>query len=128
MAQAEGAAYEAAGGLTMGADPLAHAVAMVSDSSWFSVRKEAKSHGRRHLVEGAPLGPGTAVLLLEDVVTTGASILQALDAVEDTGAHVVLAATLLDRGDQAARRLAERAVAYRPLATYRDLEIAPIGG
>ncbi|MFP5319363.1 MAG: orotate phosphoribosyltransferase [Acidimicrobiia bacterium] len=128
LAAREGVSFDAAGGLTMGADHLSHAIAVVSGASWFSVRKEAKGHGRRQRIEGAALGPGTSVLLLEDVVTTGGSILQALDAVEETGARVVLATTLLDRGEAAAGRLADRKVPYRPLATYSDLEILPIGG
>ena len=128
LARGEGVAFEAVGGLTMGADPLAHAISVLSGAAWFSVRKQAKEHGRQQLIEGSPPGPGTTVLLLEDVVTTGGSILQALDAVEATGAQVVLATTLLDRGDLAGPRLAARGVPYRPLATYRDLEIVPIGG
>jgi len=128
LAAEEGAAFDAVGGLTMGADPLAHAVAVVSGRSWFAVRKAAKEHGRQQLIEGSVLGPDTRVLLVEDVITTGGSILQALDAVEATGATVVLATTLLDRGTTAAGRLEARSVRYRPLATYRDLEIAPIGG
>ncbi|HWC10306.1 MAG TPA: phosphoribosyltransferase family protein, partial [Acidimicrobiales bacterium] len=102
-------------------------VAVVSGARWFSVRKEAKGHGRRRAVEGAELRAGVAVLLVEDVVTTGRSMLQALDAVEATGATVVLAVTLLDRGDVAGRSLAERDVSYAPLATYRDLGIDPVG-
>ena len=110
-----GIAFDAVGGLTMGADPLAHAVAVVSGARWFSVRKEAKGHGRQRAVEGAELGAGV-------------SVLQALDAVEATGATVVLAVTLLDRGDLAGPALAGRGVAYAPLATYRDLGIDPVGG
>lgn len=120
-------AFDAVGGLTMGADPLAHAVAVLAGARWFSVRKEAKQHGRGRLIEGAELGPGTAVLLVEDVVTTGRSVLAALDAVEAAGARPVLAVTLLDRGDAAGRALAARGVAYEPLATYRDLGIPPVG-
>ena len=122
-----GMAFDAVGGLTMGADPLAHAVAVVSGARWFSVRKEAKGHGRQRAVEGAELGDGVSVLLVEDVVTTGRSMLQALDAVEGTGARVVLAVTLLDRGEMAARALAGRGVAYAPLATFHDLGIDPVG-
>ncbi len=122
-----GIAFDAVGGLTMGADPLAHAVAVVSGAKWFSVRKEAKGHGRQRAVEGAELGPGMSVLVVEDVVTTGRSILQALDAVEGTGATAVLAVTVLDRGDVAARALGDRGVAYAPLATYADLGIDPVG-
>jgi len=128
LAAGAGAVYTAVGGLTMGADHLSHAIAVVSGASWFSVRKEAKEHGRGRRIEGAELGPTTPVLLLEDVVTTGGSILQALDAVEEAGAPVVLATALVDRGTAAAARLAARGVPYRPLATYADLEIVPIGG
>lgn len=127
LAAGESAEFDAVGGLTMGADPLAHAIAVVSGASWFSVRKAAKDHGRGQRIEGAVLGAGRRVLLLEDVVTTGGSILEALDAVEATGARVVLATALLDRGTQAAGRLSARSVLYRPLCTYRDLQIAPIG-
>jgi orotate phosphoribosyltransferase len=126
-AASAGVAFDAVGGLTMGADPLAHAVAVVSGARWFSVRKESKQHGRGRLVEGAELGPGTSVLLVEDVVTTGRSLLQALDAVEATGASVVLAVTLLDRGETAGPAVRARGVAYAPLTTYRDLGIDPVG-
>jgi len=128
LAAEEGVAYQAVGGLTMGADPLSHAIAVVSGASWFSVRKEAKGHGRQRQIEGAVVGPGTPVLLIEDVVTTGGSIFQALDAVEQAGARVVMATTLVDRGTVAADRFAARNVRYRALATYADLEIVPIGG
>ncbi|MCA1691210.1 MAG: orotate phosphoribosyltransferase, partial [Actinobacteria bacterium] len=93
LAVAAEAPFDVVGGLTMGADPLAHAVALVSGASWFSVRKQAKEHGRQQLVEGAALGPGSRALVLEDVITTGASILQAIDAAQAAGASVVLATT-----------------------------------
>jgi len=126
-ASALGIEYDAVGGLTMGADPLSHGVALVASKQWFAVRKEAKAHGRQKLVEGAELVAGLPVLLVDDVVSTGASILQALDAVEATGARIVLAVTLLDRGDVTAVAMAERGIPYSPLATYRDLAIDPIG-
>lgn len=123
-----GVRFDAVGGLTMGADPLAHAVAVVSGARWFSVRKESKQHGRGRLVEGAELSPGMSVLLVEDVVTTGRSMLQALDAVDATGATTVLAVTLLDRGETAGQAVRARGVRYAPLATYEDLGIEPVGG
>ena len=127
QAAALGIRFDAVGGLTMGADPLSHAIAVVSGARWFAVRKESKQHGRGQLVEGAELGPGTSVLLVEDVVTTGRSMLQALDAVEATGARAVLAVTLLDRGETAGPAVAARGVPYAPLGTYRDLGIDPVG-
>ncbi len=121
-----GVAFDAVGGLTMGSDPIAHAVAVVADTRWFTVRKQSKQHGKQQRIEGAQLTASTRVLLVEDVVTTGGSIVQALDAVEATGAEVVLAVTLVDRGDFAAPELERRGVPYRPLATYRDLGIDPV--
>ncbi|HTW99261.1 MAG TPA: orotate phosphoribosyltransferase, partial [Acidimicrobiales bacterium] len=117
---------DAAGGLTMGADPLAHAVALLAGCDWFSVRKQAKSHGGGRRIEGADLGPGRDVLLLEDTVSTGTSILAALDAVRETGARVVLACAVLDRADVAEDAFATRGVPFVSLLTYRDLGIEPL--
>ncbi|MFN2606318.1 MAG: orotate phosphoribosyltransferase [Acidimicrobiales bacterium] len=121
-----GIVFDAVGGLTMGADPLAYSVAVVSGCRWFSVRKEAKGHGRGRRIEGAELGPGAEVVIAEDVTSTGRAMLEALDAVEEVGATAVLAVTLVDRGDTAAPALAARGVPYAPLATYRDLGIDPL--
>ena len=118
--------WDAAGGLTMGADQFAHGLAIVADRDWFVVRKQAKERGTKQRVEGAAIGEGTRVLLVEDVISTGGSLLQALDAVEATGARVVFATTLVDRGDCVAPKLAARGVAYAPVLTYRDLGIEPI--
>jgi len=128
VAQAEerGIAFDAVGGLTMGADPLAYSVAVVSGARWFSVRKAAKEHGRGRRIEGAELGPGVAVLLVEDVTSTGRSMLEALDVIEESGATAVLAVTLVDRADVAAGALDARGVPYAPLATYGDLGIDPL--
>lgn len=122
-----GVTFDAVGGLTMGADPLAHAVALLSERDWFSVRKEAKVHGKQKLIEGTELQASARVLLVDDVVTTGASIVKAMDAVRDIGAQVVLAVTLVDRGDVATKYMEEQGVLYRPLASYRDLGIEPVG-
>jgi orotate phosphoribosyltransferase len=86
-----------------------------------------RPQGVFELRRGFSIEPGTRVLMVEDVVTTGRSLLQALDAVEATGASVALAVTLLDRGDVAGRTLADRGVAYAPLATYAHLGIEPVG-
>ncbi|HVC25889.1 MAG TPA: hypothetical protein VND23_09040 [Acidimicrobiales bacterium] len=123
---ATGVGWDAIGGMTMGADPVAHAAALIGDRSWYSVRKAEKSHGSRRRIEGCDLGPGARVVVFEDTVTTGRSLLEALEAVSTTGADVVLACTMLDRGDAGARLLARREIAYLSLLTYRDLEIEPI--
>lgn len=126
LAEEAGASFDAVGGLTMGADALSHAVALLTGSKWFSVRKQTKSHGQRRLVEGAELRPGTRVYLLDDVISTGGSILQALDAVSGEGAEVSLAASLVDRGKTAKDRLAEKGVVFRSVFTYEDLKIDPV--
>lgn len=123
-----GVDFDAVGGLTMGADHLAHGAAIVAGCSWFVVRKEAKGRGTNRLIEGAAVGPGTRVLLVDDVVTTGGSIEQAYEAVTATGAAVVAAVTLLDRGDVATAWFAGMGVPYLPLLTYRDLGIEAVGG
>lgn len=119
--------FDAVGGLTLGADHFSHGVALVADKQWFVVRKRRKGRGTDQLVEGAAIGPGTRVLLVDDVVSTGGSIRQAHEAVLATGAEVVLASTLVDRGDSARAFFRSVDVPYAPLLTYDDLGIPPIG-
>lgn len=121
-----GIEFDAAGGPTMGADALAVGIAAVANCSWFFVRKEAKDRGTRRMIEGCQIGTGSAVVVVEDVISTGGSLLKAIDAIIETGARVVAAITLVDRGDAAAPKLAERSIPYFPMATYRDLGIDPI--
>ena len=128
LERVQGLTFDAVGGLTMGADQFAHVVAVLADSQWFVVRKEPKGRGTNQLVEGAAVGEGTRVLLVEDVVTTGGSIQKAYDAITALGAEVVGAVTLVDRGEVAARFFEERSVPYVALVTYRDLGIEPVGG
>jgi orotate phosphoribosyltransferase len=98
-----GLAPDAVGGLTMGADPVACAIA---HASWlagrpvhaFSVRKEPKEHGTGRRVEGC-FREGDGVVVLEDVVTTGGSALRACDSVATEGGRVLAVATLIDRGE-----------------------------
>jgi len=127
LAHNVGAEFDAVGGLTLGADAFATGVALLTDKKWFVVRKKAKEHGKGRRIEGANLGPGVRVLLVDDVVTTGGSILEALGVVTATGATITLAVTLVDRGDVAAERFADLGVAYHPLITYGDLGIQPVG-
>lgn len=120
--------FDAVGGLTMGADQFAHGVALVADKEWFVVRKAPKGRGTNRLIEGAQLDPDSRVLLVEDTVTTGGSIQKAYEAVvAESGAQVVLALTVLDRGDVAAAYFEERDVPYHPLLTYRDVGIPAVG-
>ncbi|HVB06096.1 MAG TPA: hypothetical protein VNF07_07635 [Acidimicrobiales bacterium] len=127
IAALEGVDYVAIGGMTMGADPLSHAVALLSGKRWYSVRKAEKDHGAGRRIEGSELGPATPVVVFEDTVSTGQSLLDALDVVKETGAPIAACLTVLDRGEVASRRFAERGVSYLPLLTYRDLGIEPLG-
>jgi orotate phosphoribosyltransferase len=126
LARSLGIVFDAVGGMTMGADPIALAVAMTTDAQWFSVRKEAKRHGRQRRIEGAELAEGDRVLLVEDVTTTGSSILEALDALEEIGAVVVLATPLVDRGELTRQAFDSKKIRYEPLLTYKDLGIDPV--
>lgn len=121
-----GITFSAIGGMTMGADPVAHAVALVSGSSWFSVRKAEKDHGSKRRIEGATIDAGASVVAFEDTVSTGRSVLEAIEVLESAGAHVVAACTLLDRGDAASGIFERRNIAYFPIFTYLDLGIDPI--
>ncbi len=103
LVRAQFAEAVAVGGLTMGADPLASAVSTVSflggvPLSAFLVRKEPKGHGTGQWVEGLTLLPGGAkVVILEDVVTTGASTIKAIERARAEGLTPIGAVTLVDR-------------------------------
>ena len=114
----------AVGGLTMGADaPACAALAGGADVKAFFVRKETKSHGLQRQIEGPPLEPGERCLIVEDVVTTGGSTIQAIEAVRGAGHSVVGVTTILDRLAGGAERIAEAAggAPYEPLATIDDV-------
>ncbi|MBA3397320.1 MAG: orotate phosphoribosyltransferase [Deltaproteobacteria bacterium] len=92
----------AIGGLTLGADPLATATSVISfqvgrPRAAFIVRKEPKGHGTNQWVESAGLKPGAPVVILEDVVTTGAATLKAIERSRLAGLIVVHAVALVDR-------------------------------
>ena len=127
VAARRGIDFDAVGGLTLGADQFAHGLAIVADTRWFVVRKQAKGRGTDRLVEGCRLDHDTRVLLVDDVVTTGGSIQKAYAEVLQTGAQVVLAATLVDRGDVAREFFAREGVPYEPLLTYEDLGVVNRG-
>jgi orotate phosphoribosyltransferase len=126
LADLNGIVFDAVGGLTMGADPLAHGVAMVTGKAWFSVRKEQKQRGREQWIEGTRLQPGARVLLVDDVISTGGSTAQAYDRVVAAGAVVTGVIPMVDRGEVAAELFASRNVPFVALVTFRDLGIEPI--
>lgn len=102
------------GGLTMGADPIAYAIAHRSFMEGapldaFSVRKKAKEHGTGQRIEGG-LPSGARCLMVEDAMTTGGSTLRAIDAVEEYGSVVIGVLTLVDRSESAAERFNARGI------------------
>jgi orotate phosphoribosyltransferase len=115
----------AIGGLTMGADAMAFAVAAVAATRGrelrsFSVRKEAKEHGGGGRIAGA-LEPGDKVVITEDAVTRGVSMLEAAEVVRAAGADPVLLLPLVDRGGTVAAMAAEAGIPLHALVTALDL-------
>ena len=115
--------YDAAGGLTLGADPVGSAIMHASAGAVdaFVVRKTEKAHGMQQRVEG-PAVDGRRVLVVEDVSTTGSSPLAAVEALREAGADVVGVATIVDRGGGAAIEAA--GLAYRSAFTLADLGLS----
>ena len=122
-AEAQRLAATAVGGLTMGADPIAcAALAAGADVKAFFVRKEVKGHGLQRRIEGPPLEPGDRCLIVEDVVTSGGSTLQAIEAVREAGHEIVGVVAVLDRLAGGGDAIAAAAGApYVPLATIDDV-------
>jgi orotate phosphoribosyltransferase len=117
---------QAIGGLTMGADPIAHAVSMVSlvkgrPINSFSVRKQQKEHGMIKLVDG-DVQPGDRVVIVEDVVTTGSSTLQAIDAAQNFGLEIVEVITLVDREEGGKKAIEEKVPKVEAVITLSELQ------
>lgn len=115
----------AVGGLTMGADAMAFSLAGIAatrgrDLRAFSVRKEVKDHGGGGRIAGA-LEPGDKVVITEDAVTRGVSMLEAAEVVREAGAEVVLLMPLVDRGGTVTAMAAEHGIPVRALVTAPEL-------
>jgi orotate phosphoribosyltransferase len=116
-------AYEAVGGLTLGADPVAYAMLAAASNRGtpvdaFVVRKTEKTHGLQRRIEG-PDVRGRRVLAVEDTSTTGASVLAAVDALQQAGAEIAGVAVLVERG--ARPKIEERGLPYRAVFELADL-------
>ena len=117
--------FEAVGGLTLGADPVAgammHAAAAAGERlDAFVVRKEGKAHGLQQRIEG-PAVTGRRVLAVEDTSTTGASVLTAVAALREAGAHVIGLAVIVDRNTGAKEAVEATGLSYRAAMSARDL-------
>lgn len=128
LEQLEGARIDLIGGLEMGAVPLAVAVAVASQARGrplqaFFVRKQAKEHGAKKLVEGLAPGEslaGRRVVILEDVTTTGSSAMRAIEAVRADGATVDRVITVVDRREGAAEAFRAAGIPFTAILTAAD--------
>ena len=113
----------AVGGLTMGADPVAcAALAGGADVKAFFIRKETKAHGLARRIEGPLLAPGDRCIVLEDVVSTGGSTIQAIAALQEGGHEIVGVVSVLDRLMGGGERITAAAGApYVALTTIDDV-------
>jgi orotate phosphoribosyltransferase len=123
--------FAAVGGMSIGADPIVGGVLTVAAQRGrpllgFLVRKEAKEHGTKRMVEG-PVQPGSRVVIVDDVITTGGSSLQAIDRALEVGCQVVCAVGVCDRLQGGAKAFADRGIPFRSLLTIRDFGIEESG-
>ena len=117
--------YDAVGGLTLGADPVATAMMHAAHGRGrrldaFVVRKGEKQHGLQRRIEGPDVA-GRRVLAVEDTSTTGGSVLTAVEALREAGAHVVAVAVIVERG--AASAIEAAGLAYRSAYSPTDLAL-----
>ncbi|MBI1349318.1 orotate phosphoribosyltransferase [bacterium] len=121
--------YDGIGGMSIGADPIVGGVLTAAAESQrslagFLVRKEAKGHGTNKYVEG-PVLPGSKVIVIDDVVTTGGSALQAVDRVTEFGCEVVGVVGIVDRMEGGAKNFADRGLPFWALLKITDFGIEP---
>ncbi|MEP6637106.1 MAG: orotate phosphoribosyltransferase [Acidobacteriota bacterium] len=115
------------GGLTMGADWMALSIGIAAqledpptDVKTFSVRKSAKKHGLHKLIEGN-FASGQSVVVVDDVITTGGSTLQAIEAIEQAKGHVAFVVVLVDREEGGRGAIEDRGYSVVPIFTREDL-------
>ena len=119
---------QAIGGLTLGADPVAYAVALAARAEGvpldaFTVRKQAKTHGTGRRIEGC-VAPQASVVVVEDVITTGGSAHEAIAAVEAEGGRVLGVLAVVDREEGGRAALEQAGYGVEVLVTVTDLGLA----
>jgi len=119
---------KAVAGMTLGADPIVTAISVMShiqgrDVAALIVRKEPKKHGTMRFIEGPRLERGARVAVVDDVVTTGASLVKSIERVEDEGYQVVQALAILDRMEGGMEELLRAGYRLDALFTRDDLNI-----
>jgi orotate phosphoribosyltransferase len=117
----------AIGGLTLGADPIALSIGIAAQREnsatplqVFTVRKAVKEHGRQKRIEGN-FSAGNSVVIVDDVVTTGGSTIQAIDAIEEAGGQVAFVLVLLDRQEGGRENIEQRGHKVVSIFTRADL-------
>lgn len=113
--------FDAVGGIVVGAIPVAMAVANVTGKNAFAVRKEAKDHGDSSSLIAGPLEAGQKVLIVEDTVTTGGSLMESVKAVQDMGCEIVAVAALLDRGGEITKKCEDMGLTFVSSISAPDL-------
>lgn len=121
--------FDAIGGMSIGADPIIGGVLTVAAEQGrkldgFLIRKEAKGHGTNRYVEG-PVSPSARVVVIDDVVTTGGSSLQAAERITEFGCRVIQVVGVIDRLEGGAANFRERNIPFRSLLSIRDFGISP---
>jgi orotate phosphoribosyltransferase len=121
------------GGLTMGADPVALSIGMAAQEEdpstplqVFTVRKKAKEHGRLKRIEGN-FSAGDSVVVVDDVITTGGSTLQAIEAIEEAGGRVAFVIALVDREEGGRENIEKRGYRVFPVFSRADLADPSMG-
>ncbi|PSB22983.1 orotate phosphoribosyltransferase [filamentous cyanobacterium CCP1] len=118
---------QAVAGLTLGADPIVTATSIVAAYAGQAitpliVRKEAKGHGTQAYIEGPTLPPGSSVVVLEDVVTTGQSALKAVDRLRQAGYTVTQILSLVDRLQGGAELYAEQGIGFQTVFSIQEIQ------
>jgi orotate phosphoribosyltransferase len=124
----KGKGIDAIGGPTLGADPIVGAIAALSHIKkiplkTFIVRKAAKTHGTQRQIEGPALKKGGKTILVDDVATTGSSLIEARQALDKIGVYVKRAMVIMDRGEGAKENLAKAGIKLESIFTIEDLDI-----
>jgi orotate phosphoribosyltransferase len=127
LSMIHGAQADAVGGPTLGADPMAAAVSLLSSQTGrplraFIVRKEEKKHGTQKRIEGPELQKGDRVVVVEDVITSGKTVLEAIQEIEKLNCRVVKVICLVDREEGADEILSP--YNYSPIFTKTELGLA----
>ena len=117
----------AVAGLTLGADPMVSAVSVVSAYEGkpipaLIIRKKPKGHGTKAYIEGVSLSPGSKVIVLEDVVTTGGSALTAVERLQDAGYEVTQILALVDREQGGTELYQSKGIDFKALFSIRDVQ------